>query len=350
MKKIVQLIQVLVFLLALLYTSGYLLWRGLLESSVYETSWHLQISEVFWAWFYLPLFPLTLIGLLMRQWRTILVLALPLSFFMWEYGAQFLPNWQHEWNSQALYAQEDEANDEFEEKQLRVMTWNSFRSSRIADDLEELLLDNGPDIITIQEVSSGLRRNLQDFEQIYPYQYYESYATLMTISRMPLSQPQIDRQFRVGCRCQPLSLEWDGRRLTIINIHIPRPKVYFHFRNGLPKITYFNPKDQDLHYKVLFKILEQVEGPLLVQGDINTTERQPNFLRLTQTLTDSFAEAGWGMGFTYPNSTFRDPWWLMPVVQIDHILHSEEMVAISATVDDLQSSDHLFVAATLRWR
>lgn len=350
MNKIFRLLQICVLILALLYTSGYLLWRGLLLSRFYETSWHLQISEVFWAWSYLPLLPLILCALLIRQWRALIVLSLPLAFFMWEYGAQFLPNWQHEWNAPVLYAQASSEHDEVSGRPLSVMTWNSFRSSRIADDLEDVLRNDSPDIITIQEVSSGLRRQFQDFEQLYPYQYYERYASLMTVSRVPLAQPSIDEIHRLGCRCLPLQLEWEGRPLTIINIHIPRPKVYFHFRNGLPKVTYFNPSDQNLHYKVLFKILDQVEGPLLLQGDINTTERQPNFLRLTQSMQDSFSEVGWGMGFTYPNSTFRDPWWLIPVVQIDHILHSEELVALSAKVDTLRGSDHLYVAATLRWR
>lgn len=350
MNKLFRLFQGCIFALALLYTGGYLLWRGMLLSRFYETSWHLQISEVFWAWSYLPLLPLILCGLLIRQWRALIVLTLPFTFFVWEYGAQFLPNWQHEWNTPALHAQESAASGEAGGKPLKVMTWNSFRSSRIADDFEDVLRNDGPDIITIQEVSSGLRRQFQEYEDLYPYQYHERYASLMTVSRVPLAQHSIDERYRLGCRCQPLLFEWEGRTLTIINIHIPRPSVYFHFRNGLPKITYFNPSAQDLHYKVLFNMLDQVEGPLLIQGDINTTERQPNFLRLTESMQDSFAEAGWGMGFTYPNATYRDPWWFMPVVQIDHILHSEEFVALSAKVDTLRGSDHLYVAATLRWR
>lgn len=334
--------------LALLYTIAYLLWRGLLLSPLYEISWQLQLSEIFGAWIYLPLLPLIALVVLTRRWRAVAALCIPLAFFAWEYGAQFLPNWQHGWTTQSAQAQAQPVDDDV----LSVLTWNTLISSTVQDDLHRILTQETPDIVTLQEVSYSMRRTLnEEYAQRYPYQYYQSTRRLITLSRYPLTNAIPDDELMLyGCRCLPLEIVWKGRALTIINIHLPSPDVRYSFRSRIPRVLKFDASGQDLYYQALFKLLDQIEGPILLQGDINTTERQPHFKQLTQTLTDSFAEAGWGMGFTYPNSTRRGPAWLMPLIQIDHILHSEELVALTAQTEQLRRSDHRAVRATLRWR
>lgn len=331
--------------LASIYTVGYLLWRGLLLTPLYDASWHLQLSEVFGAWFYLPLLPLLLLGLIVRNRHAVAIVAIPFAFFAWEYGAQFLPNWQHGFSTPAAWAQEDA------DQHLRVATWNTLYSSAVQDDFDALLQTERPDIVTLQEASYGMRHLLeQEYSELYPYQYSRHYGRLVTLSRYPMTPLLTDSLLLRGCRCQPLRVEWRDRSLTLINIHLPSPDVRFNLRNRVPRITRFDRRNQEPYYIVLFKILDQFDGPIIMQGDINTTERQPNFKRLTSTFTDSFAEAGWGFGFTFPNLAPRGPKWAVPLVQIDHILHTDEFVAVAARTERLQQSDHLAVLATLRWR
>lgn len=346
MQRIKQISSFLFTSLALLYTIVYLLWRLLLVSPLYETSWQLQASEVFGAWVYLGLVPMLLLALLARRWRALAVLAIPLAFFVWEYGAQFLPNWQH-----ALSAQIAQAAQADDDGILSVMTWNTFLIPTINDDFQQLLNEEDPDIITLQEVSYAMTRVLdQELKEEYPYQYFQHYGGLATLSRYPLA-PTLDESLTLyGCRCLPLKLMWQDRSLTIINIHLPSPGVRYSFRRTLPRLLNFDASGQEIYHDILLKMLAEIDGPILLQGDLNTTERQRHFKNLTKVLTDSFAEAGWGMGFTYPNVTRRVPVWVVPLVQIDHILHSEELVALTADTEQLSRSDHRAVRATLRWR
>lgn len=345
MQRIKKITLFLLTSLAFLYTIGYLSWRGLLLSPLYETSWQLQLSEVFGAWIYLLLVPLILLMLVTHRWRALAVLGIPLAFFLWEYGAQFLPNWQHGLSPKVAQAQS------IDDETLSVLTWNMYLTAKVDDDFYQILREEDPDILTLQEVSYAMRRVLQqDLKEAYPYQYYQHYGKLASLSRYPLSPTLEESLTLYGCLCLPLELSWQGRSLTIINIHMPSPDVRYSFRRKIPRLMQYDRSGQDLYHEILLKLLTEIEGPILLNGDLNTTERQRDFKNLTETLTDSFAEAGWGMGFTYPNVTRRAPPWLVPLVQIDHILHSDELVALTADTVQLRRSDHRAVTATLRWR
>lgn len=343
--RIKNLVSVTLMCLAAIYTASYLLWRGLLLTPLYDTFWQLQLSEVFGAWFYLPLFPLLLLVLMARNGRAAILLAIPFAFFLWEYGAQFLPNWQHGFSTQTVWAQAEDDRD------LQVLTWNTLNSSTVQDDFAAFLRDEQPDVVALQEVGRGMHRVLgEEYTDLYPYRYEQYYGRLVTMSRYPIKPILEDSVLLYGCRCQPLALTWRGRTVTLINIHIIRPDVNFSVQSRLPRITSFDQSNQEIYYTALFKLLDEIDGPIILQGDLNTAERQRSFRHLTRTFTDSFAEAGWGFGFTYPHWDRRGPDWLVPLVQIDHILHTNELVAISARTEQLKRSDHLAVMATLRWR
>lgn len=327
-----------------LYVGAYLTWRVLLATPLYEQMWQLRITELFGSWFYLPLVPLLILGSISGQRRWVGILVIPFAFFAWEYGTQFLPNWQLGLN-QSVYASE-------ERNELRLMTWNSHVSYDHKNQLGQLLREVQPDIVTLQEASAGMRHRMsEEWIDQYPYQVSSRYGSLLTISRYPLSEPNIDRLLQIGCRCLISSVTWQGQSITLINIHIPRPNVYYAvLRRNLPTITRYDNKNQEHYFTVLFKLLNQIEGPVLLQGDLNTTERQPNYKQLRQLLNDSFAEAGWLMGYTYPHVESRAPSWLIPIIQIDHIMHSDSFVAHAAWTGALSGSDHKYVIADLRLR
>ena len=97
----------------------------------------------------------------------------------------------------------------------------------------------------------------------------------------------------------------------------------------------------------LVERIATVEGPLVVLGDLNTSERQPNFHRLRAYLEDAFAVAGWGMGYTFPANSHLYGWAVPPMVRIDYVLINRAWQARAAWSDQLPTSDHGYVVVDL---
>ena len=72
--------------------------------------------------------------------------------------------------------------------------------------------------------------------------------------------------------------------------------------------------------------------PVIVCGDFNDTPVSYVYKKIRSHLSDSFIEAGWGIGNTYPGIT--------PSLRIDYILHNQKMNAIYTERIRLKLSDH----------
>lgn len=72
--------------------------------------------------------------------------------------------------------------------------------------------------------------------------------------------------------------------------------------------------------------------PVIVCGDFNDTPVSYTYKKMRSSLSDSFIEAGWGIGNTYPGIT--------PLLRIDYILHNQTMNAIYTERIRLKLSDH----------
>jgi endonuclease/exonuclease/phosphatase (EEP) superfamily protein YafD len=72
--------------------------------------------------------------------------------------------------------------------------------------------------------------------------------------------------------------------------------------------------------------------PVIVCGDFNDTPVSYTYKKIRSHLSDSFIEAGWGIGNTYPGIT--------PSLRIDFILHNQSMKAIYTERIRLKLSDH----------
>lgn len=324
--------------LSLLYTVGFVVWRGVLLSSYYDRFWQLRLSEVFNAWFYLPLLLPLLLALLTRQRMACLILLIPLSCFSYEYGPQYLPKWQRWWYSNPPATT------------LRLLTWNTHATIDHDDEFIREVRRLQPDLVALQEASYTLRRKVADelFAE-YPYQVNDllsSAESLVTLSRFPVIQHNFDRRLG-GCRCQQLVIQWHDRQITVINSHMPSPYISIDPFPRIPRVIIF---DNQFQYRAMDALLAQVasiSGPLLVLGDLNTTEQQWNLRRLQHDLTDAFANAGWGMGFTFPVGKRLRYGAVPPFVRIDHILYNDHWQAISAWPGPPLDSDHLYVLADL---
>ena len=90
------------------------------------------------------------------------------------------------------------------------------------------------------------------------------------------------------------------------------------------------------------QLLDNVEGPTVVMGDLNTDPEDPAYATLAAQLSDVWVEVGQGAGATLPADA--------PVRRIDYVFSSGLTATAAALVDGSDGaqhlSDHLGVQAT----
>jgi len=329
---------------SLFYVGLIVLWRVVLLSPLARL-WPLQLSQALGSWFYVPLWLLLGWALLAQRRRighaALLLLLVPLCLFALDYGRQFLPNWQMAFAGTGA------------DTHLRVMSWNSLYRNDNTAALQRAMLELRPDLVAIQEIGTGMAADLPDRLGAY-FPYQEVYATggpsgMAILSRYPFLDTE-PPEFRRGvdtCNCQQVRVDFNGNSITVINMHPWPPRMGFRRRGGLPTMTFYTTANQDPIVDALLRRIEAAESPLLVLGDLNTSERQPNYWRLRAHLADAFTQAGWGLGYTFPN---RDRWGrltVFPFIRIDYVFHDNAWITLSAHTGAIPGSDHRYVLADL---
>lgn len=346
-RGLLQTVRLLLLAGSLLYSLGFVGWRVLLLLPFSRGTWPLELSAVFASWLYLPLAALLLLTLLLWDRRSLLVLLIPLFAFSMEYGRQFLPNWNLALQPATAVAQSEGTT------RLRVMTWNMLYTRDDTGAFQAEVRRLQPDLVALQEVGWSMGRSLPEwFSAEYPHQQVVnagSSSSVALLSRYPIIDTPLRDPFLMACYCQQVTLDVNGEPVTVLNAHPLRPNISIEDRAGLPPLPVdFEIGYQDTLLELLTGRVASIEGALLVVGDLNTTESQPNFRRLRRYVDDSFAEAGWGMGYTYPSGMVqRGDFSLFPLVRIDHILHSPHWRVERAWTAPLQGSDHQYVVADL---
>ena len=328
---------------SILFCFAFLFWQILLRSPLRNEYWQIQLSEVFAAWLYLPLLPLLAGALLLCSRNALVALLPPLLVFGIHYGAQFLPNWQL-----ALA----DLNDA---PRLRVMTWNMLYTSQLEGAFFTEIQTLQPDIIALQEVGYTIENEMVALlGNEYPYYSVQSVGSssgLAIWSKLPILRSEQSGARLLGCICIRLTLDLEGHPITVMTTHPWSPQIHYSRRRSrIPRVTYFSTDDQDLVMRALVKQVAAASRPLLLLGDLNTTEQQANFRTLRQQgLQDAHEAAGWGMGFTYPNpeSLYGRRRRIPPIIRIDHILFSPEWRTLAVWTGSIPVSDHLYVVADL---
>ncbi|MBI3127669.1 MAG: endonuclease/exonuclease/phosphatase family protein [Candidatus Tectomicrobia bacterium] len=141
------------------------------------------------------------------------------------------------------------------------------------------------------------------------------------------------------------------RLLRLVNAHLCPPRVPWKdiwsrdvglsFGSVLDWLTTlrlyeYARRAQLIHLRL---IAEGGLDPFILAGTLNTTPKSLDVLRLAQRLRNAFEESGSGFGYTY----YAGPFGAM----VDHVYHSEGLLARGASVPDPGVSDHRPVEAAL---
>lgn len=323
------------------YAFCFLVWRLLVASPFFERWWPLQLSEVFGVWACAPL-PLLLVACLVwrNRWSTF-ALIVPLLWFVVEYGSLFVPEMTTSVRASA------------EVPTLRVMTFNTWKEFRSRAEFVASVEEWQPDLIAMQEVHSVLRRDLESLSTTWPYQVVDvirSSSRIALLSKYPIEKVKVDES-TLGCHCMQALVRWQDRTVRVIVVHIRAPSLGARNFKGSPlRVVGFDTSLQERSLQQVIDIVEASQEPVIVLGDFNTTERQVGYKALLAAgLSNAHAEAGWGLGFTYPAPATRLSWLFFPVIRIDHVFYDHSWRALETWTASLMGSDHLALVADLEW-
>ncbi|HEY7067780.1 MAG TPA: endonuclease/exonuclease/phosphatase family protein [Chloroflexota bacterium] len=297
----------------------------------------LALLREFTLYLFLPLPALLAAALVLRARAALAVLLVPLGLFAWAYGPQFLPH----------------APPAPDGPRFRVMTFNT--GGNVGGGAPEPLLravqTAGPDLVALQEVPAATEDALPGaLAATYPY--HVGTTDTLVLSRFPLEERGEFRLQDGTYLAQQVAVAVGDRTLLHTNVHVTRPAYRVRWRRGLvPMVRDFSPGWRDAQVEELLARLSASQEPRLLTGDFNETEWSYPYERLRTLLQDSFRDAGWGFGHTYPSHIG----WLsrtisVPLVRIDYVFHSAELTALHATVGPDGGSDHLPVVADLAFR
>jgi vancomycin resistance protein VanJ len=296
--------------------------------------WVFQAFNTFGVWLYLPLVFLVPLALLTWRKRAALLLCIPILGFVTEYHWCFLP--QSTPSGRA---------------DLQVMTWNVRYDNPSPETIQQTILAEKPDVVALQELIVPIARPLGKLlKSQYPYQLLARESALGIYSRYPLQSLVLSTS--ADCRCQPVQLDLPvpdaaqtgtTRSVALINVHLPTPGFQKRRFGVVPVVTDFNTTKQDRYLQPLLEQIKTISQPLLVMGDFNIGDRQPNYRKIRTHLADTFAEVGWGFGLSYPVNR----WTGFPVVRLDYVFHSRQWQPQSIWQGQAPGADHKYLVTRL---
>jgi endonuclease/exonuclease/phosphatase (EEP) superfamily protein YafD len=146
----------------------------------------------------------------------------------------------------------------------------------------------------------------------------------------------LDLPAPAGAQVVPVRVHHPQMTLTLFAVHLPRPWI----RGSTERAYQATVFDQQRIVDELAATIATVEGPVVVAGDLNLTDRGRGYHRLVggAGLVD-LVRSGWG-----PTTSVK--WWPL-ALRIDHILARGGVCAADPATVELPGSDHVGLAVAL---
>ena len=236
---------------------------------------------------------------------------------------------------------------------LTLLSFNTGAEVDHAEQLSELCVEEGVEILSLQEVSSSQREVFANaFPEFHFFHGDESaefenaeprvFSSLIGIKKNLLSSHNDVEVFTriTGYRTFAIKARLnDGRFLRVANVHTTKPFTIYY---GLQKLFSNAARKAARHQneKELLDVwlAQDAETPTIIAGDFNAPASSSN-LRF-EDMFHSHRKAGSGLHLTYPRS--------FPFIGIDHIVTSEHIVFTTSEIVDAGFSDHRAQIATFQ--
>ncbi len=289
---------------------------------------------------FVPLPVLFGVAVILRTRIALVALTAPFLAWTLSYGPQFAPN----------------AAPVNDRPAFRVLSFNvgDARGLTRPASIIRAIQQADPDIVCLVEAPANALTTIgTPLRSAFPFQ--ESSSSIAVFSRYPLADAR-RHLLQSGTKDSlKVTLDIDSRPVDLTTVHFQRSDTYAGLTAGAkPLVTAvrrFSTETRDVAMAELVALLRAEGGTRILVGDLNMTPTSRAHRILSSELRDAFAEAGWGFGHTYP--VFMRPIPLdlsVPLLRIDYIFHSKDLVARQAWVGADGSSDHLPVVADLAVR
>lgn len=240
---------------------------------------------------------------------------------------------------------------------LTVITYNVLGTNQDIVAVLRVVRTSNADVITLQELNPTLAEALQEeLGDEYPYQILnigEEWSGAGTISRYPLAESDETLGSQWFEAPQVLTVDFKGEMVMLVHFHTAATSNY---RNADHIALTVRVREEQA--QAVVNLVQSHSGPLIAPTDFNATDQSTAYQILTDTLHDSWREAGWGPGHTFPGAAPNGhgsrlqfmglplPRWLL---RIDYVFHSDHWQAISARTGPWDgTSDHRPVVVTLQ--
>lgn len=261
--------------------------------------------------------------------------------FVLFWGRLFLPSFGSGGNSAAT---------------LTVMTYNVRGTGQNPQPAIDVLEHVDADVVFLQEVNLQLAEAIEtQLGERYPFQVLhprKGVSGMGIISKYPLEPTEETLLLKWVGEPQVTRLAWGEELLTLVNFHMWPAGL------GSWRAIDLNTRGREAQALILteFALQFTTEGPVIAAGDANTTPLSDAYRRITSTLDDAWAQAGFGFGHTYPGVNAPVvtrlqsygvplPRWLF---RIDYVFHSAHLQTLAAELAPFDgNSDHRGVIATL---
>jgi vancomycin resistance protein VanJ len=259
------------------------------------------------------------VSLLLRRWVAALLVVPAFAAFALAYGGQFLPK----------------GGASADVPSFTLLTYNMRADNAAIRDVEAVIRSANADIVAVQELNiPGAALFSESFRDVYPYQALHpqaDYSGQGIFSRYPISA---DDYWQIVLGHQRAIINLNRTSFALYNAHPVQP-----WATG--KLMDTSVRQQELDSSLERAAKETM--PTLIVGDFNMTDWAADYRRITAQYADSYREAGWGMGFTFPafSVTNQQLAFLPPLARIDYVFHDRSFWALEATVlPDTGGSDH----------
>jgi len=303
--------------------------------------WWLFLLNSFIIYAFLPL-PIVLIIAVVTHQRVLWVgCSSALVLVIYLYGGLFIPKYT--------------AAEAHNGLTLTVMAYNVLGYNTNTQGVVDAIHASGADVVALQELNPRIAKAIQEqLKEVYPYQeLHPLHGTSGSgvISRYAMKPFEESLPESIWNRDQYL--------LTKLDVH-GREVLFLRFHAVPTNLGRGDSMDKSLRKReqqavALADFARSYMGTLIAAGDFNATDTSVAYATMTTALRDSWREAGWGLGNTFPGGTAKDnsrlkiagfhvPQWL---VRIDYIFHSNDLETVSTRIGPWDGqSDHRPVMAT----
>ncbi len=233
---------------------------------------------------------------------------------------------------------------------VRVVTYNVALREWQAKQLAGEIAAQRPDIICLQESRrtypperAGENDVGQAIKRHFPGWHIESAGDTCVLSRFPVVSSRA-HPLRLGRRTLDVHVQTPHGTLRVLSTHISTSfSGQAHYRGLFGQLREMVPNAQRAAQVRLDQIgpLDRAldadtKTPLVLCGDFNTTPRGLFYRHLKSRLNDGFAQAGNGLGLSFPSR--------FPLLRIDYIW-TRGARATSVRVAPVGKSDHRMIVA-----